>query len=66
MIKKAGELVDYIKAAVEGHGATPHTEVRVRVGTLGPVHRIASLKGVRDQRGVSLLLELDPIPEAQE
>lgn len=66
MIRKAGELVDYIKAAVAGHGATPHTEVRVRIGTLGPVHRIANLKGVSDQRGISLLLELDPIPESQE
>lgn len=66
MIKNAGELVDYIKAAVESHGATPFTEVRVRVGKLGPVHRIKSLAGVKDQRGFSLLLELDPIPESQE
>lgn len=66
MITKAGELVEYIKAAVAGHGATPHTEVRVRVGTLGPVHRIANLKGVSDQRGISLLLELHPIPESDQ
>jgi hypothetical protein len=66
MIRKAGELVEYIKAAVAGHGATPHTDVRVRVGTLGPVYRISNLKGVKDQRGVSLLLELDPVPESQE
>jgi hypothetical protein len=66
MITKTGELVAYIQAAVAQHGATPHTEVRVRVGKLGPVHRITALNGVADQRGFSLLLELDPIPESQD
>lgn len=66
MIRNTGELVAYVKAAVEGHGATPMTEVRVRVGKLGPVHRITALNGVKDQRGFSLILELDPVPESQE
>lgn len=64
MITKAGELVAYIQAAVEQHGATPHTEVRVRVGKLGPTYRIRSLNGVEDQRGLSLLIELDGLPES--
>lgn len=66
MIRNAGELADYLKAAVQGHGATKLTEVQVRVGTLGPVHRIKELKGVKDQRGFRLMLELDPIPEGSE
>jgi hypothetical protein len=63
MILKAGELVDYIIEAVQQHGATQQTELRVRVGTLGPVYLINNLKGVSDQRGFSLLLELSPLPE---
>lgn len=63
-IQNAGELIDYVMAAVQQHNATPHTELRVRVGSLGPVHRIKELKGVQDQRGFSLLLELESIPES--
>jgi hypothetical protein len=64
VISNAGELVDHIKVAVEQHGAGPHSEVRVRLGKFGPVYRIEQLNGVRDQRGFSLLLELNPIPES--
>ncbi len=62
MIDNAGELVDYIKAAVEGHGATPMTEVRVRIGKMGPEYRIHELTAVKDQRGFSLLLQTSIVP----
>jgi hypothetical protein len=64
MILKAGELIDHVVAAVQEHGATPHTELRVRVGTMGPVYRVQQLKGVQDERGFSLLLELSAVPES--
>lgn len=57
MINNAGELVDYIKAAVEQHGATPMTEVRIRIGANGPEYSIEQLTAVQDQRGFSLLLQ---------
>jgi len=63
-INTAFDLTQYIKAAVMEHGATPGTEVRVRVGTMGPIYKIKQLNGVKDQRGFHLLLELDPIPES--
>lgn len=55
MIRNAGELVDHIKEAVQSHGATPMTEVRIRVG--GLEFQIAKLTGVQDQRGFSLILD---------
>ena len=64
MIAKAGELIDHVIAAVEGHGCTPHTEVRVRIGTLGAEYRINVLKGVEDSRGFHLLMELCAVPES--
>ena len=62
MIDNAGQLVDYIKEAVESHGATPLTEVRVRIGTLGAEYRIHQLTAVQDQRGFSLLLQTSAVP----
>lgn len=64
MINKAGELVDHVREAVTQHGATPHTEVRVRIGSMGPVYRIQQMKGVSDGRGLHLLLELCVVPES--
>lgn len=64
MIKKAGELVQYLHAAAVEHGASPLSDVRVRVGPLGPFYRIEHVKGTRDQRGFSMILELNPIPES--
>lgn len=64
MITKAGELIEHIIAAVEQHGATPQTELRVRVGSLGPTYRVSQLKGVSDGRGFSLLLETELLPES--
>lgn len=63
MIRNAGELVQYIQAAVAQHGATPHTEVRVRIGKTGPEYRINGLNAVQDQRGFSLVLEGCITPE---
>jgi hypothetical protein len=65
MITKLGELIAYIKSAAQQYGANSHTDVMVRIGTLGPIYQINNLKGVRDQRGAYLLLELNPIPEAK-
>lgn len=56
-IAKCGDLIDHIKAAVEGHGATPHTPIFVRLGSSGPEYPIAKLQAVQDQRGFSLILE---------
>jgi hypothetical protein len=65
MITKAGQLVEHLTAAAE-QGCTPHMDVRVRIGTVGPVYRISQLKGVNgDPRGPFLLLELCAIPESQ-
>jgi hypothetical protein len=64
VITKAGELVEHLTAAAV-QGASPHMDVRVRVGTLGPEYRINCLKGVNnDPRGAHLLIELCPVPES--
>ncbi len=62
-MKKAGEVIDHIIAAVEQHGATPHTDVHVRIGEDGPMYRLANLKGCQDQRGFTLILETEQHPE---
>lgn len=62
MIKNAGELVDHVKAAVEQHNATPMTEIRVRIGTMGPEYRIHQMVGAQDQRGLMLLLQTSSAP----
>lgn len=62
-VMNAGILVDTIKAAVQAHGATPLTELRVRVGALGPTYRIKQIKGQKDQRGFRLILETEMLPE---
>jgi hypothetical protein len=60
-IQKTGELVEYIMAAVQQHGATPHTDIFVRIGELGPVYRIAGLTGQADQRGMRLILQTEVV-----
>lgn len=59
----AGILVDTIKAAVQRHGATPFTEMRVRIGQTGPVYNIKQIKGQKDQRGFRLLIETEMLPD---
>lgn len=59
----AGILVDTIKAAVIGHGATPDTEMKVRLGTTGPVYTIKAIKGQKDQRGLRLIIETEILPD---
>jgi hypothetical protein len=63
-IEKTGQLVDHIMAAVQEHGATPHTDIHVRVGPTGPLYRIDKLMGSKeDLRGFTLILETAPHPE---
>lgn len=63
MIRNAGELIEYITAAVQEHGATPLTEITVRIGSVGAEYRISGLQGVQDQRGFSLLLQTEVLPK---
>ena len=57
MIRNAGELVEHVKAAVEQHGATPMTNVLIRLGPDGPLYGVGQMKGLRDERGFALILE---------
>lgn len=44
MINFVGQLIERIKASVTEWGATPHTEIIVRVGDFGPEMRIEHVK----------------------
>ena len=59
----AGILVDTIKAAVQAHGCTPFTEMRVRIGATGQVYNIKAIKGQQDARGLRLLIETEVLPD---
>jgi len=59
----AGILVETIKNAVMKFGATPETELKVRIGTSGPVYHIKAIKGQRDQRGLRLIIETEILPD---
>ena len=59
----AGILIDTIKNAVMAHGATPHTELKVRIGTTGPVYNIKAIKGQADGRGLRLIIETEMLPD---
>lgn len=63
MIGNAWDLMQHVKAAVSQHGATPATEVRIRIGATGPEYRIDQLVAVQDQRGFSLVLQGCIVPE---
>lgn len=62
MNSNAGDLVSCISNAVQLAGATPLTEVRVRIGPFGTEHYVRRLRAVTDQRGLCLVLEADPQP----
>lgn len=62
-VMNAGILVDTIKAAVMQHGATPETELCVRIGELGPTYLLKAVKGQKDQRGFRLVLETEILPQ---
>jgi len=62
-VMNAGILVDTIKMAVQENGCTPHTEMKVRIGTNGPVYNIKAVKGQKDQRGLRLILETEILPD---
>lgn len=59
----AGIMVDTIKAAVMQNGATPFTEMKVRIGATGPVYAIKAIKGQKDQRGLRLVIETEILPD---
>lgn len=59
----AGILIDTIRGAVLNAGATPETEIRVRIGQTGPVYNIKAIKGQKDQRGLRLLIETEILPD---
>lgn len=59
----AGIMVETIKAAVQQYGATPFTEMRVRIGQTGPVYLIKAIKGQQDQRGLRLIIETEVLPD---
>lgn len=63
MIVKVGDLVEHITAAVEQHGCKRTTDIIVRIGNLGAEYRIDMLKGMEDQRGFHLLIQLCAVPE---
>ncbi len=62
-VMNAGILIDTVKQAVMAHGATPFTELRVRIGATGPTYRIKQIKGQKDQRGFRLVLETEMLPD---
>lgn len=64
MITKAGELIEYLATAVETHGAHPLTNIRVRIGALGPTYVIQQMQGANDGRGLLLILQTAPLPES--
>lgn len=67
MINKSGELIDHMIAAVQSHGATPDTDVRVRIGKTGPEYRIHELVGSTDNNGrdFKLILQTSIAPTGQ-
>jgi hypothetical protein len=57
MIQKVGQLIDYIRACVTEHGASPTTRVVVREGDNGPEREIEFIKMGEDQRGRFIILQ---------
>jgi hypothetical protein len=62
-VMNAGILIETVKAAVIEHGATPFTELFVRIGEQGPTYLIKQIKGQKDQRGFRLIIETEILPE---
>jgi hypothetical protein len=56
-VRNASDLVRHIQGAVDSHGATPNTEIFIRIGPDGPMYNIADVKGFKDVRGFALILE---------
>jgi hypothetical protein len=64
VITKAGQLIEHMIAAVQQHNATQQTEIRVRIGAMGPVYAIDQMRGeVVPGVGGRILLQLNPVPE---
>lgn len=62
-VMNAGILIDTVKGAVMQHGVTPYTEMKVRIGTTGPVYNIKAIKGQKDSRGIRLIIETEILPD---
>ena len=62
-VMNAGILIDTIRGAVLNAGASPETELRVRIGQTGPVYNIKAIKAQKDQRGLRLLIETEMLPD---
>ena len=62
-VMNAGILIDTIRGAVLNAGAVPETEIRVRIGAMGPVYNIKAIKAQKDQRGLRLLVETEMLPD---
>jgi hypothetical protein len=61
-IEKTGQLIDHVIAAVQQNGVTPHTDIFVRIGALGPTYKIDQMKGVADGRGMRIILQTEVFP----
>jgi len=59
----AGILIDTMRGAVLNAGASPETEIRIRIGTSGPVYNIKAIKASKDQRGLRLIIETEILPD---
>ena len=59
----AGLLIETIKTAVQQHGATPFTEMFVRIGKTGPTYSINVIKAQQEGPEFRLILETDILPD---
>jgi hypothetical protein len=59
----AGILIDTIKGAVLNAGATPTTEIVVRIGATGPIYNIKQVKAQKEGHNLRLILETEILPD---
>ncbi len=63
MTMNAGTLVDTIRSAVMAHGATPLTEIIVRIGETGHCYNISKVKAQAEGHQLRLILETNMLPD---
>lgn len=61
-VQNAGELVDFVRAAVQEHKATPATRVVVRIGAFGQEYVVEQVKMAQDRRGLTIILQTAVLP----
>lgn len=61
-VSNAGELIDYVRTAVQEHQATPATRVVVRIGAFGQEYAIDVVKMAADRRGLTIILQTAVLP----